>query len=126
MKNVSVLVIAAFAGLSAAAPASAQSAGNLIGAPLVGAGVAVSGVAGAHHAGPAQVVNGVSPTLAPVTDGVTRAIGSVGDGVAGTGQSVQANGVVVGTQAGQQPLASVGATNPAGQGSVVSVLGGHP
>lgn len=126
MKSISIVTIAAITGLSLGTSAPAQTAGNLLGAPLAGVGTAVSGAAAAHHTGPAQVVNSVSPTLAPATDGVSNALAAVGQGVTTTGQGVQANGVVVGTQAGQRPLLSVGAGNPASQGSLVSALNGHP
>lgn len=126
MKSISISTLAALTALSLGTTASAQTAGNLLGAPLTGVGAVVSGAAAAHHAGPAQVVNGVSPTLAPATDGVTSALAAVGQGVTATGQGVQANGVVVGTQAGQKPLLSVGTSNPASQGSLVSALNGHP
>lgn len=106
--------------------AQAQSIGNLLGSPIVAAGNIVSGVSGLHHQVLAPTVTGVTPTVAPVADGVTHALGNVGAGVSGLGQGVQTNGVAVGgSTTGGAPLVSVGSSNPATQGSVAALLNGH-
>lgn len=108
------------------ATAHAQSAGNLLGSPVVAAGNIVSGVAGLHHQALAPTVNGVVPTVGAATDGVTNALGAVGSGVTVTGQAIQQNGVVVGgPTTGGAPLVSVGSSNPATQGTVAAVANGQ-
>ncbi len=115
----------AFAIVSAGSAAHAQSAGNLLGAPITAVGNAVTGV-GVAHAGIAPTVNNVSPTVEPATDGVTNAIVAAGTGISGTGQQASASGLRVGTTASGRPLVSVGTTNPNQQGSVAAVLNAHP
>lgn len=106
--------------------AQAQSVGNLLGSPVVAAGNIVTGVGALHHQALAPTVVGVAPNVGSVADGVTTALVNAGNGVAGTGQSVQSSGVIVGgATTGGAPLVSVGVSNPAQQGSVASLLNGH-
>jgi hypothetical protein len=118
MKLSSIVTIGAI-GLSISSVAGAQTAGNLLGAPVTAVGGVVSNL-GTVHARIAPLVTTVVPSANPVADGVTSGIRAVGAGVTGTGNSIQANGLLVGSSAGR-PLVSVGAP-PAHQGSVAAVL----
>lgn len=120
----SVATIIASATFMFAAGANAQTAGNLLGAPVVTAGGLVS-TAAAGHARIAPIVNRLSPTVEPVTDGVTNALAAAGAGVTSTGQSIQSNGLQVGSTSSGQPLVSVGKTQASTQGSVAALLNGR-
>lgn len=125
MKNSSKIALSFVAVLGIGGAAQAQTASNILGAPLVAAGNGVNGAAAAH-AGIAPVVNAAAPSAENVTDGVTNAVAAVGAGVTGSGQRVQSDGLLVGQTSNGQPLVSVGATAPGNQGRVASVLGGRP
>jgi hypothetical protein len=107
-----------------ASGAQAQTAGNLLGAPLITTGSVLGSVA-AGHAQIAPTVNKLSPTVEPVTDTVTNVLAVTGFGVASTGLGIQQKGVLVGSSASGKPLVSVGATAAANQGSLAAVLNGH-
>lgn len=124
MKSSSVIAACIVAGFGVGTAAQAQSAGNLLGTPVVVAGNLLTGAAAAH-AGIAPTVNHVSPSAEPLTDGVTNAIGAAGAGTTSTGSEIQANGLRVGQTSSGKPAVSVGATQPANQGSVAAVLNGH-
>jgi hypothetical protein len=119
--------VASFVALTPLA-AQAQTAGSLLGSPVVAAGNIVQGAAGLHHQALAPTVTGVAPNIgAGLADGVTNGLANVGNGLTGTGHNIQANGVTVGgATTGGAPLVSVGASNPAQQGSVAALLNGHP
>ena len=125
MKRYSLIVVTIAAGLGCGTVAQAQTAGNLLGTPLVGAGNAVNGAAAAH-AGIAPTVNAVSPSAENLTDGVTNGLAAVGAGATGSGQRIQSDGVLVGQTSSGRPLASVGANAPANQGRAAAVLSGRP
>ena len=104
--------------LSISSVSKAQTAGNLLGAPVTATGQVVSTVATVHaHVAPA--VTALVPSAKPHADGVTGAVAAAGTGVTGTGNSIQANGLLVGSSGGK-PLVSVGA-NPSHQGSVAAI-----
>lgn len=124
MKMHSLVILAATVGFGMSTGAQAQSAGNLLGAPLVAGGNLLNGAAAAH-AGIAPSVNQASPSVEPLTDGVTNAIAAAGAGASGSGSQVQANGLRVGSTSSGQPIASVGATQPANQGTVAALFNGH-
>ncbi len=124
MKHLHCLAMVSLLSVALATAAHAQTAGNLLGAPLV-AGGGVLSAAAAGHAQIAPTVNRISPTVEPVTDTVTNVLGVAGFGVASTGVSIQQKGVLVGSSSTGKPLVSVGATAPANQGSLAAVLNGH-
>lgn len=124
MKHLQSVAMVSFLSVALATGAHAQTAGNLLGAPLV-AGGGVLSAASAGHAQIAPTVNRISPTAEPVTDTVTNVLGVAGSGVTGAGAGIQANGVLVGSSSTGKPLVSVGATAPANQGSLAAVLNGH-
>ncbi len=124
MKHLRSVAMVSVLSMALATGANAQTAGNLLGAPLV-AGGGVLSAAAAGHAQIAPTVNKISPTAEPLTDTVTTVLGQTGFGVTYAGKNIQDNGVVVGSSSTGKPLVSVGNTNPAGQGSLAAVLNGH-
>lgn len=124
MKQLQSAAIVSLLSMALATSVHAQTAGNLLGAPLV-AGGGVLSAAAAGHAQIAPTVNRISPTVEPVTDTVTNVLAVAGGGVTAAGAGVQTNGVLVGSSSTGKPLLSVGATAPANQGSLAAVLNGH-
>ena len=124
MKHLHSAAMVSILSMALASSANAQTAGNLLGAPLVAGGGVISAAA-AGHAQIAPTVNRISPTVEPVTDTVTNVLAVAGFGVTAAGANVQNNGVLVGSSSTGKPLVSVAATAPANQGSLVAVLNGH-
>jgi len=125
MNHLHIVTIASAMAMTLATGAHAQTAGNLLGAPLVATGNVVYAVS-AGHAQIAPTVNRVSPSVEPATDTVTNVLATSGFGVALTGANIQKNGVLVGASStGGKPLVSVGATAAGNQGSLAAVLNGR-
>ena len=124
MKHLQSAAVVSAVSMMLATGAQAQTAGNLLGAPLITAGSTLGTVA-AGHAQIAPTVNRISPTVEPLTDTVTNTLAVTGFGVAATGVGIQKNGVLVGSSSTGKPLLSVGATAPANQGSLAAVLNGR-
>ena len=125
MNHLHIVTIASAMAMTLATGAHAQTAGNLLGAPLVAGGGVISAAA-AGHAQIAPTVNRISPSVEPATDTVTNTLAVAGFGVTATGAGIQNNGVLVGASStGGKPLVSVGATAAGNQGSLAAVLNGR-